>query len=112
MVHPPTTIGVLAQGIAHAVCDLSLFEILWFHFPDLFQTQPVRLWLRIPPQVELFYHLLCQTAVASFCKQSEAGMERHSALKPIFWLPVASNAEVVGRYALNCAVRSVYNLRP
>ena len=81
MVKPSASVGRRRQWISHCVDNLPFPEVLRLDFPDLLESQPVRLRLAVAAKIELLDDLLGQTTMATLSEKSDSGMKFHSTLE-------------------------------
>lgn len=87
--------------------NLTFPEVLRLDFPYLFEAEPVGLRLTVTSEIELLDHLLRETSVASFGKQSDTRMKFHSALERRFGLARPRYAHVIRRHAFDRSILGV-----
>ena len=104
MVKPAAAIGVTGKRIAHGVHNLTLSKLLRWYLPHLFQPKPIRLRLRISPQIVLLDDLFRERAMTAFSEESDTSVELHPALKRGFGFARARDSQIVGGNAFDAAI--------
>ena len=100
VVEPAAAIGRGWKRVAHCVNYFTFAEVFRRHLPDFFEAEAIGLRLRVSPQVKFLDDLLCETTVAAFGEESNAGVKFHSSLEGGFGLAIAAKAEIVGCHSL------------
>lgn len=110
VVHERSTVCVFGKRVSHGVHHFALVELLRLDLPHLLDAKPIRLRLTVPPEVVFLHDLLRQAAMAALPKQCDTGMELHPALKRILGLAITADPKIIGRDALDRALRVVEDL--